>query len=65
MITEKELDKNILALERWMLGDGKFDKLDGQLIGHLNIGDRVTSEKKLRAILLWIKTGKYQDIKEI
>jgi len=65
MINEKELDKNINALERWMLGDGKFGKLDSQLIGHINIGDRVSDEKKLRALLLWIKTGKHQEITEI
>ena len=64
MISEKELDKNIDALEGWMLGRGKFSKLDSQLISNLNIGDRISDEKKLRALLLWIKTGKHQQIKE-
>ena len=65
MINEKELDKNIQALERWMLGDGKYNKLDSQLIGFINLGDRVSTEKKLRALLLWIKTGKHQEVTEI
>jgi len=64
MISEKELEKNIQALERWMLGDGNFKKLDCQLVYLLNVGDRISAEKKMRALLLWIMTGKYQEVEE-
>ncbi len=65
MISERELDKNIDALERWMLGEGEYSRLGSQLIYLINVGDRINDEKRLRALLLWIKIGKHQTIKEI